>query len=198
MRLEKYIAVRPTTAMMAIIVEIMVQVISILGIVTKEIKEGRISRPFVVDVFPNLTFHAEKFSKRLFGINRLNDAFQQLDKLTKEEALMAEAETLEIAARIDKNVIDTAANVAVIDEGVKDVHVIVTGVNDKVESAHAETQAVHRKVSLINTGDIFCSSLTPECVLSLTRLGVSEAREEIQAVFKHVSDLNRCVISQPS
>ena len=143
--------------MMAIIVEIMVQVISILGIVTKEIKEGRISRPFVDDIFSNLMFHAEKFSKRLFGINRLNDAFQQLDKLTQEEVLMAEAETLEISARIDKNVTDMVANVSVIDEGVNNVHVIVTGVNDKVESAHAETQAVHRQVSLINTGDIFRS-----------------------------------------
>ena len=190
-RLEKYIAVRPTKAMMAIIVEIMVQVISILGIVTKEIKEGRISRLILVDIFPNLTFHAEKFSKRLVGINRLNDAFQQLDKLTQEEVLMAETEILEIAARIDKNVIDIAANVEVIDEGVKEVHVIVAGVNDKVESARVETQAVHGQVGLINTGDIFCSSLTPVCVLSLIRLGVSEAREEIQLVFKHVSDLNR-------
>ena len=143
--------------MMAIIVEIMVQVISILGIVTKEIKEGRISRPFVDDIFPNLMFHAEKFSKRLFGINSLNDAFQQLDKLMQEEVLMAEAETLEISAHIDKNVTDMVANVSVIDEGVNNVHVIVMGVNDKVESAHAETQAVHRQVSLINTGDIFRS-----------------------------------------
>ena len=184
MRLEKYTAVRPTKAMMAVIVEIMVQVISILGIVTKEIKEGPISRSFLVDIFPILTFHAEKLSKRLFGINRLNDAFQQLDKLTQEEVLMAETEILEIAARIDKNVIDMAANVEVIDEGVKEVHVIVAGVNDKVESARVETQVVHRQVSLINTGDIFCSSLTPGCVLSLTRLGVTE-------VFKHVCDLNR-------
>ena len=191
MRLEKYIAVRPTKAMMAVIVEIMVQVISILGIVTKEIKEGRTSRLLLVYIFPNLTFYAEKFAKRLFGINHLNGAFQQLDKLTQEEALMSEAETLVIAARIDKNVIDMVANVAVIDEGVKDVHVIVTGVNDKMESARVETQVVNRQVSLINTGDIFYSSLTPECVLSLTRLGVTEAREEIQLLYKHVSDLNR-------
>ena len=145
MRLEKYIAVQPTKAMMAVIVEIMVQVISILGIVTKEIKEGRISRPFVVDIFPNLTFHAEKFSKRLFGINRLNDAFQQLDKLTQEEVLMAETEILEIAARIDKNVIDMAANVAGIDKGAKAAHVIVAGVNDKVESVLKWCTHVHHE-----------------------------------------------------
>ena len=61
MRLEKYIAIRPTSAMMAVIVEIIVQVISILGIVTKEIKEGRISRLFVVDIFPKLTFTQRSF-----------------------------------------------------------------------------------------------------------------------------------------
>jgi hypothetical protein len=52
MRLEKYIAVRPTAAMTDIIVQIMVEVISILGIVTKEIKQGRFSMPPLVDVSP--------------------------------------------------------------------------------------------------------------------------------------------------
>ena len=94
-------------------------------------------------------------------------------------------------SRTDKNVIEMAANVAVMGEGVKDGHVIMAGVNDKVEIAHVETQAVHRKVSLIKAGDIFCSSLTLGCVLTLTRLGVTEAREEIQVVIKDVSDLNR-------
>ena len=50
MRLEKYIAVRPTAAMTDIIVQIMVEVISILGIATKEIKEGRISMPFLISI----------------------------------------------------------------------------------------------------------------------------------------------------
>ena len=169
---------------MAVIVEIMVEVISILGIAKKEIKGSGISRPFLLDISPDLTFVAEKFSKRVFGLNPLDDAFQHLDKLTHEEALMAEAETLEIAARIDKNVIDMAANVAGIDEGVKDVRVVMAG-------AQAETQAVQRQVTEINIGDIFCSSLTPGCVLSLTRSGVTEVREDIQLVLKHVDDRNR-------
>ena len=45
-RLEAYIKVRPTAAMIDIIVKIMVEVISILGIVTKEIQKGRTSMPF--------------------------------------------------------------------------------------------------------------------------------------------------------
>ena len=42
-RLERYINIRPTVAMRDIIVDIMVEVISILGIVTKEIRQGRTS-----------------------------------------------------------------------------------------------------------------------------------------------------------
>jgi hypothetical protein len=43
-RLEIYIEVRPTTEMMDIIIQIMVEVLSILGVATKEIKQGRISK----------------------------------------------------------------------------------------------------------------------------------------------------------
>ena len=43
-RLEVYTEVGPITEMMDIIVQIMVEVLSILGIATKEMKQGRISR----------------------------------------------------------------------------------------------------------------------------------------------------------
>ena len=46
-RLETYTKVPPTTDMMDMIVQIMVEVISILGIVTKEIKQGRMSEYFL-------------------------------------------------------------------------------------------------------------------------------------------------------
>ncbi|KAI9443606.1 hypothetical protein H4582DRAFT_2126653 [Lactarius indigo] len=45
-RLEKHIEVRPTAAMMDVIVKIMVEVLSILGIVTKEIGRGTMSMSF--------------------------------------------------------------------------------------------------------------------------------------------------------
>jgi hypothetical protein len=43
-RLEIYIEVRPTTEMMDIIVQIVVEVLSLLGVATKEIKQSRISK----------------------------------------------------------------------------------------------------------------------------------------------------------
>ena len=42
-RLEIYTEVPPTTEMMDAMIRIMVEVLSILGIVTKEIKQGRMS-----------------------------------------------------------------------------------------------------------------------------------------------------------
>ena len=42
-RLEIYIDITPTAAMRDIIVEIMVEVVTILGIATKEVKRGRMS-----------------------------------------------------------------------------------------------------------------------------------------------------------
>ena len=43
-RVEIYTEVWPTTEMMDIIIQIMVEVLSILGIATKEIKQSRISK----------------------------------------------------------------------------------------------------------------------------------------------------------
>ena len=42
-RLETYTQVPPTTEMTDIIIQIMVEVLSILGIATKELKQGRMS-----------------------------------------------------------------------------------------------------------------------------------------------------------
>jgi hypothetical protein len=43
-RLEVYTKVRPTTEMMDTIIQILVEVLSILGTATKEIKEGAMSK----------------------------------------------------------------------------------------------------------------------------------------------------------
>ena len=55
-RLEKYIAVRPTAAMMDMIAKLMVEVISILGIATKEIVQGQFRMssncPYLFDIMP--------------------------------------------------------------------------------------------------------------------------------------------------
>jgi hypothetical protein len=103
-RLEKYIKVRPTAALMDVIVKIMVEVLSILGIVTKEIGQGKLSTSFRFDISPTVDLRAEKFFKKLAGMKDVEDALQRLDKLTQEESLMAVVEALTITREIDDKV----------------------------------------------------------------------------------------------
>ena len=67
MRLEKYIHFRPTAAMVDIIIKIMVEVISILGIVTKEIRQGQTSMTFLIDIMRKLTSAQRRFSRSWQG-----------------------------------------------------------------------------------------------------------------------------------
>ncbi|KAI0300201.1 hypothetical protein BC826DRAFT_991917, partial [Russula brevipes] len=68
-----------------IIVKIMVEVLSILAIMTKDIKEKR----------------AKKYLKRLLGKNNIEDSLKRLDYLTHDEARMATAEALKTTRSVD-------------------------------------------------------------------------------------------------
>jgi hypothetical protein len=101
-RLEKYIDVRPSAAMTDIIVKIMVEVISILGIVTKEVRQGRTSMCFPPAAsFLKHDIRAGRYLKKLIGRKDVENALQRLDKLTQEEARLAAAEALTITRGID-------------------------------------------------------------------------------------------------
>ena len=93
-RLESYTERTPSEAMTDMMVEVMVEVLSVLAIVTVEIKQKRRSE-FITSNFWALT-HAplEKFLKKLLGRNDVEDALKRLDTLTQEEAKMATAEVL--------------------------------------------------------------------------------------------------------
>ncbi|KAH8984876.1 hypothetical protein EDB86DRAFT_2810544 [Lactarius hatsudake] len=116
-RLERYIDVRPTAAMRDIIVKIMAEVISILGIVTKEIRQGR----------------TKKYLKKLIGRNDVEDALQRLDRLTQEEARMAAVETLTITHGIGDKVDG-------VDERVQSVDTRVKGIDNKVDSVSQDVK----------------------------------------------------------
>ena len=127
LRLEKYIKVRPTPAMTKVIVDIMVEVLSILGIVTKEIGQGSMSASFCVDISAKTDLCTEKFFKKLVGRKDVEDALQHLDELTQEEARMAATETLTITRGIDDNVKDVSQKVQSVDAK-------VVGVDQKIGS----------------------------------------------------------------
>ena len=90
-----YTGVRPTSAMIDGIMKIMIEVLLILGILTKEAGQGRTSMSFLVD-FTRLTLKTYllegKFFKKLVGKKNIDDAVQRLDKLTQEVAGQAETE----------------------------------------------------------------------------------------------------------
>ena len=96
----------------------------------------------------NLTFYAEQYAKKLFGIRRVEDAFQRLDKFTQEEARMAAAENLTIAHRID-------ANVSLINQGLwffypSTPESVLSLRRSDVKEAKAEIRLAYKNVSELN------------------------------------------------
>ncbi|KAI9436478.1 hypothetical protein H4582DRAFT_435325 [Lactarius indigo] len=110
-RLETYTEVPPTAAMTDIIVKIMVEVLGILALSMKEIKQGR----------------TKKYLKKLAGKTELEDALKRLDNLTQEEARMAAAQVLKIAHNVENKITQ------VIDDG-KEAKVILQRATSGVDS----------------------------------------------------------------
>ncbi|KAH9046668.1 hypothetical protein EDB84DRAFT_1673962 [Lactarius hengduanensis] len=111
-RLESYTEVPPTDAMTDIIVKIMVEVLNIFAIATKEMKQGRAS--------------LEKFFKQLVGRKDIEDALARLDRLTQEEARMAAAQILRLTHSVDDRV-------KVVDDKVTGVKFKLKDVDDKMK-----------------------------------------------------------------
>ncbi|KAN0141731.1 hypothetical protein V8E53_000193 [Lactarius tabidus] len=135
-RLEKYIDVRPSAAMKDIIVKIMVEVLSVLGIVTKEINQGRTKR----------------YLKKLIGRKDVENVLQRLDKLTQEEARMAAAEALTITRGIDDTVKVMDDKVDAVDKRIQDVDGMVMGVDHTMKDVDHKVKSVDHTVKGIDYG----------------------------------------------
>ena len=103
-RLESYIERTPSEAMTDMMVEVMVEVLSVLAIVTVEIKQKRRSQSITSNFWVLTHVSLEKFLKKLLGRDNVEDALKRLDKLTQEEAKMATAEVLKSTRNVDDNV----------------------------------------------------------------------------------------------
>jgi hypothetical protein len=77
-----------------IIVKIMVEVLSVLALATKEIKQGRSSKRAVTYTSLMAQCAVGKFAKKLLGKSEVEAVLQKLDRLTQEEAWMTGAQTL--------------------------------------------------------------------------------------------------------
>ena len=105
-RLKTYTEVPPTDAMKELIVRIMVQVLEVLAVATKWIKQSPSSELVISDIWQLTKSDSEKFVKKLVGRTDIEDAMKKLDTLTQEEALMASAEALKVVRGVD-NKMDT-------------------------------------------------------------------------------------------
>ena len=84
----------PTPIMTDIIIKIMVQLLSVLALATKQINQGRFSKcalTYTLTVAQRVT---EKFAKKLLGDSEIEAVLQRLDRLTQDEARMTVTQTL--------------------------------------------------------------------------------------------------------
>ena len=96
-RLETYTTVSPTDAITDIIVKIMIEVLNVLAIATKEMKQSRASALVALrDIWLFVNPFSEKYVKKLVGRNDIEDALKRLDRLTQEEARMAAVQILKL------------------------------------------------------------------------------------------------------
>jgi hypothetical protein len=105
-RLRVYTEIPSTPTMSGILVTIMVEVLSVLALATKQIKQGRFSKPLVayVHIFPIADLGAEKFAKKLLGESEIEAVTQRLDRLTLDEARLTIAQTLQVVHGLVNNV----------------------------------------------------------------------------------------------
>jgi len=143
-RLEKYIHVRPSAAMTDVMVKIMIEVITILGIVTKEVRQGRTSMSLFFILFPKIDLRAERYLKSLVGRKDIESALQRLEKLTREEVRMAIAEALTISRDIDVIVKDVDKRLEGVDETVQDIDGRVKDMDHMVKGVDHRVKGVNR------------------------------------------------------
>ncbi|KAN0129962.1 hypothetical protein V8E53_012217 [Lactarius tabidus] len=122
-RLEFYTEVPPTNTMTDIIVNIMVEVLSVFTIATKEIKQGR-----------------TKIPQEAVGRKDIEDALKKLDRLTQEEALMAAAQILKLTRTVDTKVTGVGKTLKGVDDKIdvvvgdaKDVKMILQQTSNNVD-----------------------------------------------------------------
>jgi hypothetical protein len=150
-RLNHYTAVQLTPEMTELLGRIMAQVLSILALSTKSMKEKRIREYFVFQLYSLFLadYGTEKVLRRLRGKTVVEDALAQLDTLTKEENLMTAAMTLEVAHHVDDNVTVTKEVVHKVDGNVLATKELAHEIHENTTVAKELTHDVHKDVSTI-------------------------------------------------
>ncbi len=145
-RLEIYTSITPTATMTNMIVEIMVEVLTILAAATKETTRGRFSE-LISCIFPSVPdSYSEKYLMKLTGKRDIEDSLDRLDKLTEQEARMAAAELLKMTHSTDGKVMGVDDRVRGVEGQIQDVHGDVREVGSKVQTVEECVQGVRSNV----------------------------------------------------
>ena len=86
-----------------IIGAIMVELLSVFALATKQIKQGRFSK-CGRHRWTIAQYGIEKFAKKLLGESEIEAVLRRLDRLTQEEGRMTIAQTLEVVHGLVNNV----------------------------------------------------------------------------------------------
>ena len=103
-RLEIYTNIPPTPMMTDIIIIIIVELLSVLSLATKQIRQGRFSKLIIMYELLASQFSIENFAKKLFGESEVEAVLQRLDRLTQDEARITVAQTLSVVHGLVNNV----------------------------------------------------------------------------------------------
>lgn len=103
-RLDIYTNIPLTSIMTDNIVKIMVQLLSVLSLATKQITQGRLSKCVVTCTLSVAQCTTEKFAKKLLGESEIETVLQRLDRLTQDEARIGIAQTLGVLHGLVGNV----------------------------------------------------------------------------------------------
>jgi len=105
-RLEVYIRmpIDTTAAMGEVIVKILVELLSTIALVTKQIKQKRPCECVLAATIGHLIkYGAVKFVKKLLGENEVDAVLKRLERLTVEEAHMTATQTLGVVHGLVQN-----------------------------------------------------------------------------------------------
>jgi hypothetical protein len=103
-RLEIYTNIPPTPLMTEMIIKIMLKLLEVLALATKQIKQGRVGECTIAYTFLMAQRSAVKFAKKLLGESEVEAVLQRLDRLTQEEARMTVAQTLGVVHGLVDNI----------------------------------------------------------------------------------------------
>ena len=142
-RLDHYTAVPLTPEMTSLLGKIMAQVLSVLALSTKAMKERRISECFRLVFSFIADYGIEKYLKRLMGKKDVEDGLERLDMLTKEESLMTVARNLEVSHHMGVNVQAIQEVTHRVDDKVTRIEQVVHDVDGNVKATKEFTHHVH-------------------------------------------------------